>query len=303
MDEVVTDMEAANAVGDTRKVFKMVKHLSKSAKPPPKNLTSDANGSLLKSPEEVARIWSELLREKFAATDREVNVRGPLPPLPSIRQSSDALTRAEFEKALNIMKNGKATGPDGVPAEVYKYCDVAKEELFKFLNQVWEQEQLPEDFAQAKFVMLFKSKGSSNDPSKYRCIGLLNHSYKVLSLIMLMRLLNCSDNFLHDWQNGFRRHRGCRDNTFILRTMCHQMMMLGEKIALTFVDYSAAFDSVSHKFLDEALAEANAPIKVRAMFRAVYAAASAHTTVPAPDGKTVKSEIFPIRRGVVQGDC
>ena len=38
------------------------------------------------------------------------------------------------------------------------------------------------------------------------------------------------------------------------------------------------------------------------MFRAVYAAASAHTTVSAPDGKTVKSDVFQIRRGVVQCD-
>ena len=71
---------------------------------------------------------------------------------------------------------------------------------------------------------------------------------------------------------------------------------------LTYVDYSAAFDTVSHKFLDKALAEANAPIKVRAMFRAVYSAASAFTTVPKPEGKRAKSDVFKIRRGVVQGD-
>ena len=66
--------------------------------------------------------------------------------------------------------------------------------------------------------------------------------------------------------------------------------------------YTAAFDTVSHKFLDEALAEAGAPIKVRAMFRAVYSSASAFTTVSAPDGRKVKSDVFNIRRGVVQGD-
>ena len=41
--------------------------------------------------------------------------------------------------------------------------------------------------------------------------------------------------------------------------------------------------------------------KDRAMFRAVYAAA-AYTTAADADGKTVKSEIFLVRRGVVQGD-
>ena len=79
-------------------------------------------------------------------------------------------------------------------------------------------------------------------------------------------------------------------------------MALGEKIVLTFVDYSAAFNTVSHKFLDDALADAGAPAKVRAMFRAVYSAASAFTTVSVPDRKVVKSKVFKIRREVVQGD-
>ena len=81
-------------------------------------------------------------------------------------------------------------------------------------------------------------------------------------------------------------------------------MSLGEQIAFTFIDYSTAFDKVSHEFLDDTLAEARAPVKVRAMFRAVYAAATSYTIVPvpAPDGKSVKSDVFHIKRGVVQGD-
>ena len=38
------------------------------------------------------------------------------------------------------------------------------------------------------------------------------------------------------------------------------------------------------------------------MFRAVYLSASAYTTVPSADNKKVKSNEFPIKRGVVQGD-
>ena len=79
-------------------------------------------------------------------------------------------------------------------------------------------------------------------------------------------------------------------------------MALEEAIAITFIDYSAAFDSVSHRFLEEALVKAGASVKVRAMFRAVYSSASAFTTVPAPDGEVAKSAVFGIKRGVMQGD-
>ena len=80
------------------------------------------------------------------------------------------------------------------------------------------------------------------------------------------------------------------------------MLALGESITLTFIDYSAAFDSVSHHFLDTALEDAKVPVKLRAMFRAIYHSASAYTTVATADGKKVKSDTFPINRGVVQGD-
>ena len=43
-------------------------------------------------------------------------------------------------------------------------------------------------------------------------------------------------------------------------------------------------------------------LKIRAIYRAIYKAASAYTTVPSTDGKQVKSKSFAIRRGVVQGD-
>ena len=88
----------------------------------------------------------------------------------------------------------------------------------------------------------------------------------------------------------------------IFRTLCQRTLLLGEKLAAVFVDYSAAFDTVSHKFVDTALQEMGASNKVRAMFRAIYKAASAFTTVKGVDGEEVKSPSFPIRRGVVQGD-
>ena len=75
---------------------------------------------------------------------------------------------------------------------------------------------MPEAFGVAIFKMIYKRKGSPNDPSKYRCIGLLNAAYKVLSAVMLQRLTRETDKFLKDWQAGFRPGRGCRDNVMIL---------------------------------------------------------------------------------------
>ena len=88
----------------------------------------------------------------------------------------------------------------------------------------------------------------------------------------------------------------------ILRSSCHRTLCMGEKLTAVFVDYSSTFDTVSHKFVDTTLQEMGASNKVRAMFRAIYNAALAFTTVKGADGQEVKSTSFPIRRGVVQGD-
>ena len=73
-------------------------------------------------------------------------------------------------------------------------------------------------------------------------------------------------------------------------------------LVVTFIDFSAAFDTVSHKFIDRALAAAGATHKTRAMFRAIYRSATARTAVQAVDGATIMSDAFPVSRGVVQGD-
>ena len=44
------------------------------------------------------------------------------------------------------------------------------------------------------------------------------------------------------------------------------------------------FDSVSHKFIDEALREVDVQIKLRAVFRAVYAVTSAYAASPGFNG-------------------
>ena len=102
--------------------------------------------------------------------------------------------------------------------------------------------------------------------------------------------------------DGFRKLRGCRDNVLILHTLVDDMLEQGHHLVVTFVDYSATFDSVSHKFIDTALTDAVTSVKSRAIFRAIYREALVTTRVVDMDDKYVQSKPFPIRRGVVQGD-
>ena len=88
----------------------------------------------------------------------------------------------------------------------------------------------------------------------------------------------------------------------ILRVLCEKMLTLGKAISAVFIDYRAAFDSVSHKFVDQALKKAGASPKARAMFRAIYKAAAAFTETTGADNKKTRCDNFNINRGVLQGD-
>ena len=68
---------------------------------------------------------------------------------------------------------------------------------------------------------------------------------------------------------------------------------------VTYIDFKAVFDSVSHKFIDAALAKAGAKRKTRAIFRVIYAAATGVTKVSRTQGKFIFSDPFDIARGVI----
>ena len=76
----------------------------------------------------------------------------------------------------------------------------------------------------------------------------------------------------------------------------------GRNAVITFIDYSAAFDSESQIFLDGALAAAGVSAKVRCVIQAIFAAATRIVRVRLPSGVNVMSELFNIERGVLQGD-
>ena len=92
--------------------------LSNKPKAPPCNITRDEDGNLLNSPEDTVRRWRNFLEEKFRATPAE----SQRPDLEDHPKTVDKITWLEFETAIKHLKVGKATGPDGIPSEVFKYC-------------------------------------------------------------------------------------------------------------------------------------------------------------------------------------
>ena len=89
----------------------------------------------ISGPEELGALWQEFLAGKFSATELE-QAREFVDIGPNQLDEADDLVITEYMDAVSRMKNGKATGPDNIPAEVFKNSALAKHELFFFLRQV-----------------------------------------------------------------------------------------------------------------------------------------------------------------------
>jgi exonuclease III len=243
-------------------------HLRKRTVQPSRTMKSESEESRpFKSQEELVGAWKIFEEQKFSATPRETST-GRMPGLgPADR--GDSPSDEDLESCLEALAGSKAVGPDGVPTELYRGSPVSKDRLFKLVRRICEEEDAPAAMIEGLFVTIFKNKGSQDDMTKYRCICLLNHAYKLLSSYLLLRLVREVGHSLPESQWGFRKSRGTRDAVALLREVMRWALKTEQSLIVTFIDFLSAFDTVSHKFLDEALLNAGASRKSRAIFRAI----------------------------------
>ncbi len=69
------------------------------------------------------------------------------------------VTPEEVREAINKMKNGKATGPDNIPVEVWKCLEeYGTELLVKWFNDNTESGSMPDDWRNSTIVPIYKNK-------------------------------------------------------------------------------------------------------------------------------------------------
>ena len=199
-----------------------------------------------------------------------------------LRMPSDRMVRCALMTLVTDtihLRSSKATGCDNVPVVAYRGSVHATNELFRICRMMCHSERIPPELVRGTFIMLHK-KGSRDDMANYRAICLLCHSYKLLSAFVARRLMAVLDERLPDTQAGFRSAGGCRDNVCALGWFIDMVLREGRQAVVTFIDYSAAFDTESQLFFDIALAETGVSSKVRRIVQAIFAAATgrAHYT-------------------------
>jgi hypothetical protein len=91
--------------------------------------------------------------------------------------------------------------------------------------------------------------------SIYRGISLLPTSYKILSNILLSRLIPYADEMIGDHQYGFRRNKSTTDHIFYIRQLLKNKWEYNGTVHLIFRDFKKDYDSVRREVLYSILLE------------------------------------------------
>ena len=119
---------------------------------------------------------------------------------------------SEVELAIDKLKSHKLPGIDQIPAELIKAGGrTICLEIHKLITSIWKKEKLPEEWKESIIVPIHK-KGDKSDCNNYRGISLLPTTYKILSNILLSRLIPYAKEIIGDHQCGFRHNRSTIDH-------------------------------------------------------------------------------------------
>ena len=199
------EVEENNRMGKTRDLFKKIRD-TKGIFHAKMGSIKDRNGMDLTEAEDIKKRWQEYTEELYK---KDVNV--PDNHNGMITNLESDILECEVKWALGSITTNKASGGNGIPAELFQILkDDAVKVLHSTCQQTWKIQQWPEDWKRSVFIPISK-KGNVKECSNYFTIALISHASKIMLKILQARLqqyMNCE---LSDVQAGFTKDRGTRD--------------------------------------------------------------------------------------------
>ena len=154
-------------------------------------------------------------------------------------------------KLLKDLNPHKAAGPDQIkPLVLQRLRDTIASVLQVIFQRSLDTGRVPKDWSTAFVCPLFK-KGDTSLASNYRPISLTCILCKVLEHIVTTNIVSHMDkyNLLYDLQHGFRSKRSCETQLVTLIEDLMRNCTAGSQTDLVLLDFSKAFDKVSHQKL------------------------------------------------------
>ena len=167
------------------------------------------------------------------------------------------ILECEVKWTLRRITTNKASGGDGIPAELFLILkDDAVKVLCSICQKIWKTQQWSQDWKRSVFMPIPK-KGNAKECSNYHTIALVSHTSKVMLKILQARLQKYLNRVLPHVQAEFRKGRGTRDHIANICWIIEKAREFQKNIYFCFIDYAKAFDCGSQQTVENSSRDGN----------------------------------------------
>ena len=156
---------------------------------------------------------------------------------------------SEVQGILGNLDISKSPGVDNLPARILKTCAYELSiPLAHLFNLSLKSGVMPTLWKSANITPVHK--GDNRDfVENYRSISLLPISAKRLERIVHNAIYSHVSPYLSEWQHGFVKGRSCETQLVLTHHHWAKALDEGRQVDVAFLDFSKAFDRVSHLVL------------------------------------------------------
>ena len=216
------------------------------------------------------------------STDVHINDTDEMTRIPEI-------TTEELQDAINKLKKGKSPDSDGIRAEDIKVCDDETRGMVRqIFNEIIGRTSSRRKHGRKRKEVLHK-KGGVENAGTYRPICSLPALYKLFSTILYRRLYPRLDQQQAEEQAGFRSSYQTTDHLATYR-------MMGIKVWIATIDFTKAFDSITHNSIWKALKSCGIKHDYISLLKKIYKDQKASVLTD------VESIMFKIKKGTKHCD-
>lgn len=282
-------------------MYHLLKHNSNRQRTFIKELKTD-DGRIVTEQQDIVREIQQHYARLYSADPIEAGVITDtirsLPHIITTEDNTSLFSVFDEDEVFELIKTSlpnKSPGPDGLPKEFYqRFWPVIGTTFTGIVNEIIGGAEIPVEFKVGKIVLIPKSKGP-NTMDKFRPLMLMNFDYKTVARAVKQRLTPLL-------QKIIKNHQACFPGRTILSTVSEYRDLISIvavtniRCALLFIDFSQAFDRVSHRYIELLMQRLGFDEQA---VRVIHHMISGITAKSIINGQLTK--VFHIDRGVPQG--
>jgi hypothetical protein len=196
----------------------------------------DTHSNRIVEQSQVLKMWGNYITELHDRPNRPVTLEVEPEEEVDANEKGPYILQNEVEKAIKGMRNMKATRDNDIPGDVLKLFGEGLKIMKKLINTIYETGEWLKDFTEFAMIDL-KKKPQATKYSDHRTISLIAHTAKIVAKILRRRTEKKIEDVHGEDQFGFRRGKGTRNASGMLRIISERTLEIDEELRVCFIGW------------------------------------------------------------------